>query len=94
LELQWEALSDHWGMPAQLLVFPPAVPLVGTNCRNVSSWSPSSELEVVSVDWVHPLPGPAQHVEQLEEGIGRKPTNISQKWMKIVTKMKDCGDRC
>jgi hypothetical protein len=69
LELQWEAPSDHWGLPEQLLVLPPAAALAGTNRRNVSNWSPSSELEVVRAERVHPLPSPAQHVEQLKEGI-------------------------
>jgi hypothetical protein len=56
-------------------VFPPAVPLAGVNHRNISNWSPSSELEVVGADRVRPLPGPTEHVEQPKEGDRRLHTD-------------------
>jgi hypothetical protein len=49
-------------------VLPPAVTLVRANCRSISNWTPSSKLEVVGANQVHPLPGPAQHVKQLKDG--------------------------
>jgi hypothetical protein len=38
--------------------------LPGLTAANISNWPLSSELEVVGVNQVHPLPDLVQHVEQ------------------------------
>jgi hypothetical protein len=42
-----------------------------------------------------PLPAQWSMWNNQKRGIeGHTPTNISQKWMKIATKTRECGDTC
>jgi hypothetical protein len=54
--------------PHDRLVLPLAVPLAGTNNRDVHNGSLGLELDVVGANQIHPLPSPAHYVEQPEKG--------------------------